>query len=78
MVADYQLGADRDGVDLVEIIHADTGLTGRALIVTAHIDDRLKERAGALNVSVERKPIAAQTLRNFLERCTESDVQAAE
>ncbi|MEL7230934.1 MAG: PAS domain-containing hybrid sensor histidine kinase/response regulator, partial [Pseudomonadota bacterium] len=78
MVADYQLGADRDGVDLVEIFQADTGLSGRALIVTAHVDDRLKERAGALNVSIERKPIAAQTLRSFLERCLESGVQAAE
>ncbi|MEM1390144.1 MAG: PAS domain-containing hybrid sensor histidine kinase/response regulator [Pseudomonadota bacterium] len=78
MIADYHLGADRDGVDLVEIFQTETGLSGRALIVTARVDEALESRADALNIPIERKPISAQVLRAFLEECVVKGVQAAE
>ncbi|MEM1087734.1 MAG: PAS domain-containing hybrid sensor histidine kinase/response regulator [Pseudomonadota bacterium] len=78
MIADYHLGAERDGCDLVEIFQSDTGLSGRAMIVTARSDEALEARARALGVRIERKPISAQTLRAFLETCIASGVQAAE
>lgn len=78
MVADYELNSDRTGLDLIEAFQTQSGLVDRTILVTAHRAEAVHERAKSLGVKVEGKPIAAGTLRRFLETIRSQLSQAAE
>lgn len=67
VLADYQLGAGMNGLDLLEAVVARHGDTPPATaLVTANFEPALIAAAGAVGVPVMQKPLQAERLRSLL------------
>lgn len=65
LLADYQLGPDGNGL---EVIQAIGGRAGMAALLTANATEALIEEAADLNIEMIKKPVSPAFLRGFLAR----------
>lgn len=71
IVADYELGRDRNGIDTISQIRKETGHNIPAILVTGHTSEELKAEAHDMDCVLLHKPVKALELLAAVQRSSE-------